>query len=449
MVEASGYSTAIAKARCIVIHAQLDSDSHEVHVDQRSATEKLEEAVGLSEAISVDIVQARLFHVKKRTPRTLLGSGQVSELSHLIKDEQIELAIVNASLSPTQQRNLERAWKCKVIDRTALILEIFGERAQTAEGKLQVELASLNYQKSRLVRSWTHLERQRGGVGFMGGPGESQLETDRRLIANRITQIKQRLHSVVRTRALHRKPRQDAPFPLVALVGYTNAGKSTLFNRLTGAKVMQADQLFATLDPTIRAIRLPSGQQALISDTVGFISDLPHELVAAFRATLEEVAEADLLLHVRDASHPQSEAQALDVYQVLEELLDQDEDQQRPVIEVMNKCDQIEAPEDVSSDAPPLHYVSALTGEGCQDLLEIIDQTLQHHQTVHREYHLPVSAGKAMAWLHAHGFASDQRMIDDSTMACNVSLRPTDAAAFERSFAEDILKARHTSATPS
>ncbi|MDE3038807.1 MAG: GTPase HflX, partial [Pseudomonadota bacterium] len=320
----------------------------------------LEEAIGLAHAIDLEVADTAIVPLDKPTSATFIGSGKVEELKGRIAAADIQLAVINYTLSPVQQRNLETAWGCKVIDRTALILEIFGARAATHEGKLQVELAALEYQKGRLVRSWTHLERQRGGFGFLGGPGESQIEIDRRLIRDRIAKIKKQLEQVTRTRALHRKTRRDVPYPVVALVGYTNAGKSTLFNRLTGAQVLSMDKLFATLDPTMRAITLPGGGKAILSDTVGFVSDLPTELVAAFRATLEEVLEADILLHVRDISHPDSAAQKRDVEDVLKKLFGKAPDN---VIEVCNKIDKVQH---VTGSGI---FISAATGAGVDALL--------------------------------------------------------------------------------
>ena len=321
-----GWSKDNDRTPCLVVHPHLKQERGAL----RSPEARLEECVGLALAIHVDVVHSEVVNIARPKPATLFGQGVVESLATAIgrvdktKDEwdegDIGLAIVDAALSPIQQRNLEKAWNCKVIDRTGLILEIFGERARTAEGTLQVELAALTYQRSRLVRSWTHLERQRGGLGFIGGPGESQIEIDRRLIDERIVRLKKDLNDVRRTRELHRKSRRNTPYPVVALVGYTNAGKSTLFNRLTKAKVFAEDLLFATLDPTMRSITLPSGRDIILSDTVGFISELPHELVAAFHATLEEVHEADVILHVRDASHPDTEAQRTDVLNVLKTL---------------------------------------------------------------------------------------------------------------------------------
>ncbi|MBN8531689.1 MAG: GTPase HflX, partial [Alphaproteobacteria bacterium] len=323
-------------AKAIVLHPSLKRPKSAEGL--RSPEAKLEEAVGLAAAIELDVVAARVVPIDRIRPATLMGEGKVEEIAALVAEYEAVLAIVDGSLSPIQQRNLEKAWKCKVIDRTALILEIFGARARTREGMLQVELAALDYQKSRLVRSWTHLERQRGGFGFLGGPGESQIEIDRRLISDQIAKIKLQLETVKRTRELHRKKRRAVPFPVVALVGYTNAGKSTLFNRLTGAGVFAENLLFATLDPTLRQVKLPSGRQVILSDTVGFISDLPTQLVAAFRATLEEVVEARLLLHVRDIASPCTEAEKRDVENVLTEM-GLKERLEGDVIEVWNKCD--------------------------------------------------------------------------------------------------------------
>ncbi|MBV9542097.1 MAG: GTPase HflX, partial [Alphaproteobacteria bacterium] len=291
-----------------VIHVEPKARAAGARAD-RDAEARLAEAVGLTAAIGLQVIETFIVPLVRPTPATLIGSGKVDEIGTATKSLEPTVVIVNAHLSPVQQRNLEKAWSTKVLDRTALILEIFGERARTHEGRLQVELAHLNYQRSRLVRSWTHLERQRGGFGFLGGPGETQIESDRRLIGERIVRIKKELETVKRTRGLQRQARKRVPYPVIALVGYTNAGKSTLFNALTGASVDARDQLFATLDPTMRGLRLPSGRRAILSDTVGFVSELPHELVEAFRATLEEVAEADVILHVRDAAHPDSAAQ--------------------------------------------------------------------------------------------------------------------------------------------
>jgi GTPase len=331
-----------------------------------------------------------------------------------------------------QQRNLERAWSCKVIDRTGLILDIFGERAATKEGALQVELAHLEYQRSRLVRSWTHLERQRGGFGFLGGPGETQIEADRRLIGDRITRLKKDLEQVRRTRGLHRFARRRVPFPVVALVGYTNAGKSTLFNALTGAEVAARDQLFATLDPTMRGLRLPSGRRAILSDTVGFISDLPHELIAAFRATLEEVAEADVILHVRDAAHPDSAAQRADVVAVLEDMVADgalDADWPTRTIEVLNKADLMGGVAQVPQ-RPGAVALSAMTGEGLPELKSAIDQRIAAGMEL-ADYAIPSEDGARLAWLYQHGEVVNRRDAD-AAVHVTVRLLPADRARFER-----------------
>ncbi len=400
----------------------------------RSPDSVLDEAVGLARAIDLEVVHAETVRVMQPRPATLLGSGMVATFKELIEAQRITLTIVDSPLSPVQQRNLERAWNCKVIDRTGLILEIFGERARTREGQLQVELAALSYQRSRLVRSWTHLERQRGGFGFLGGPGESQLEMDRRLIGDRIIRIKRDLEEVKRTRSLHRKARQRVPYPVVALVGYTNAGKSTLFNRLTRATVMAKDLLFATLDPTMRAVTLPSGRSIILSDTVGFISDLPTDLVAAFRATLEEVAEADLILHVRDISHPDSAAQARDVEAVLRDLGLAAQVDSGQAVEALNKIDLL-SPEarqvldeqlQRSKDQLP---ISAATGEGVDALLAEIDRRLAAARRV-MDYRLPHADGAAIAWLYAHGEVLERRDDEDSAYV-RVRLDPADVSRFE------------------
>ncbi|MCS6891858.1 MAG: GTPase HflX [Rhodovarius sp.] len=366
----------------------------------RAAEARLAEAVGLAASIGVTIVHTAIHPLRERRPSTLLGEGQVAAIRQALAEQNVTLAVVDAALTPVQQRNLERAWGVKVIDRVGLILEIFGERARTREGALQVELAHLSYQRTRLVRSWTHLERQRGGFGFLGGPGESQIEIDRRLIDERIVRIKRELEQVRRTRGLHRRARERVPYPIVALVGYTNAGKSTLFNALTGAGVLAEDQLFATLDPTMRQIRLPSGRTAILSDTVGFISELPTQLVEAFRATLEEVAAADIILHVRDAAHPDSAAQKADVLKVLSEMAEGpdatlDEDWPSRVLEVLNKCDLL------GEEKPAGLCISALTGEGLPALLAAIDERLAAGQEV-VAYRIPAADGARIAWLHRH-----------------------------------------------
>jgi GTP-binding protein HflX len=372
-----------------------------------SIKDRLAEAVGLARAIELDVAAAEIVPLPQPHPSTLFGSGKVAEIADLVAEREAGLAIVDHAVSPVQQRNLEKAWACKVLDRTGLILEIFGERAATREGCLQVELAHLTYQKSRLVRTWTHLERQRGGFGFLGGPGEAQIETDRRLIEERIAAIRKELAVVVKTRALHRAGRKRVPFPVVAIVGYTNAGKSTLFNRLTGAAVSARDQVFQTLDPTMRELKLPSGRRTILSDTVGFISDLPTALVAAFRATLEEVVEADLVLHVRDISHPEAEAQRRDVEAVLADLGVIVDAASSPVLEVWNKVDRLTAAQRAETGRASARNerrpvpISAQTGEGIETLRQQIDARLGANDEIHTVA-IPAGEGRLLSWLHAN-----------------------------------------------
>jgi len=366
----------------------------------------------LARAINLNVVLSQSVPLKKIKPATLFGKGKVSEIGDLIHANDIGLAIIDHAISPVQQQNLETAWNCKVLDRTALILEIFGERAQTKEGRLQVELAHLNYQKGRLVRSWTHLERQRGGLGFVGGPGETQIEADRRMIAERINRLEKELEKVRRTRSLHRAKRKKVPHPVVALVGYTNAGKSTLFNKLTGANVLVKDQLFATLDPTMRQLDLPMGTKVILSDTVGFVSNLPTHLVAAFRATLEEVLEADLIIHVRDIADADSAAQAYDVLSILDQL-GLDAERQSRIIEVLNKIDLLDpdalaaikstrsdkSHDDTRAIVTDPVLVSSLTGEGMEDLRQIIESLISSSDNV-VDIHLPLDKLSRLGWIY-------------------------------------------------
>jgi GTP-binding protein HflX len=382
---------------------------------------------------------AQVVPIGRPRPSTLLGSGKVTEIATLVAEQEAGLVIVDHAVTPIQQRNLEKAWDCKVLDRTGLILEIFGERALTREGRLQVELAHLNYQKSRLVRSWTHLERQRGGFGFMGGPGEAQIETDRRLISERIVKLERELEGVKRTRALHRASRKRVPYPIVALVGYTNAGKSTLFNRLTQATVLSADMLFATLDPTLRAVDLPHGTRMILSDTVGFISDLPTMLVAAFRATLEEVIAADLIVHVRDVSHGDTEAQQKDVEKVLRELGIEAEDPR--LVEVWNKIDRIDAAErerveNLAQRQPAARrpaLVSAVTGEGVDRLIDAIETRLAQARIV-MALDLDVADGAGASWLYRNVEVLDKTVTDDGRLAMTVRVDPAKVAQVRAKF---------------
>jgi GTPase len=406
---------------------------------ERAPAARLEEAVGLARAIDLEVVESGLAPLNEVRPSTYLGKGKVDELAGIAKGHEVEIVVMDCALSPVQQRNLEKAWGAKVLDRTGLILEIFGRRARTREGSLQVEHAHLTYQKSRLVRSWTHLERQRGGFGFLGGPGETQLEADRRMIEERIAKIERELEGVKKTRKLHRDSRKRVPYPIVALVGYTNAGKSTLFNRLTRADVVAADMLFATLDPTLRAITLPHGAKAILSDTVGFISELPTMLVAAFRATLEEVIEADVILHVRDATHEDTAAQAHDVEEVLR-ALDIDPNDNGRLIEVWNKIDRLtpdartqmeNVAERRGENRPAL--VSALTGEGLDALLGMIEARLALRRVV-LDVVLDPADGAGVSWLHRNSEVMAKAMREDGRLGMTVRADATNAERIRGKF---------------
>ena len=399
---------------------------------------RLEEAAGLALALDLEVRETLVVNLRQLTPATLFGKGKVEEIRILVEAEELDVVVIDDALTPVQQRNLEKAWSAKVIDRTGLILEIFARRARTREGRLQVELARLTYERSRLVRTWTHLERQRGGFGVMGGPGETQIETDRRLIAEKIGKLKRDLSEVRRTRTLQRAARKRRPYPTVALVGYTNAGKSTLFNRLTASEVVAEDMLFATLDPTLRMLKLPDGRPAILSDTVGFISDLPHELVESFRATLEEVREADVILHVRDIASDESEAQAGDVRTVLERLgVDLEE---RRVVEVWNKADLLdpETRQELAGDArrahPPAQLLSAVTGEGCDALLSAVAGLVDDAPPVAAR--VPPGDGAAIAWLYRHGRVTQRTSDAEGAVTLSVRLSPQALGQFEQMFPE-------------
>ncbi len=442
------FTTKIAQTRAFVVVPVLperyalvtDQDESERPKYRRSDEARLEEAAGLARAIDLNIIDSFLVQTAQPRPATLLGSGKVEEIAERIEQQEIELVIVDHPLTPVQQRNLEREWKVKVIDRTGLILEIFGRRAQTREGSLQVELAHLNYQKGRLVRSWTHLERQRGGGGFMGGPGETQIEADRRMLQEKILRIRRELDTVVRTRQLHRSKRRKVPHPVVALVGYTNAGKSTLFNRLTGADVLAEDMLFATLDPTLRRLRLPHGDLVILSDTVGFISNLPHHLVAAFKATLEEVVEADLILHVRDMSDPDNAAQAEDVEAILAGLGIKKGDER--VIEVWNKIDRLSASmqdsaENLSSgsheNVRPVP-LSALTGQGTKELLALVESRISGAMEKLQVSLRPGQFG-LIDWIYRHGSNVRRQDEEDGTVIINADMTAGSAQKFRDKYA--------------
>jgi len=422
--------------RAYVLHPEIKSVRH-----RRLPEHALAEAVSLADAMpELEVVGAEVVRLPKVQPGLLFGTGKIDELKERFRGLHVDLVLVDGPVTPVQQRNLEREWGVKLLDRTGLILEIFADRARTREGVLQVELAALSYQRTRLVRAWTHLERQRGGLGFVGGPGETQIEADRRAIDEEVVKIRRQLSKVVKTRELHRAARRKVPFPVVALVGYTNAGKSTLFNRMTGAEVLAKDMLFATLDPTMRGVTLPSGKKVILSDTVGFISDLPTQLVAAFRATLEEVLEADLILHVRDIAHPETEEQAADVGEILESL---GVDEDVPMFEVWNKIDLLSS--DIrdallvqDARTPGIHAVSAVTGLGLDALLAAISAALDDERSF-TDIVLPFSAGRARAWLHDQGVVEAEEMDDEGyRLHVRWSARQRAAyAAIDPAFADD------------
>ena len=405
----AGHDTRAEATLAYVLHADVKSAR-----SRRLPENGLAEATALASALpGLEVVGAEVVRLAKPLPGTLFGTGKVAELKERMTALDVGLVLIDGPVTPVQQRNLEEAWGVKLLDRTGLILEIFADRAGTREGVLQVELAALSYQRTRLVRAWTHLERQRGGYGFVGGPGETQLESDRRAIDDQVVRIKRQLEKVVKTRALHRASRRKVPFPLVALVGYTNAGKSTLFNRITGAEVLVKDMLFATLDPTMRGMELPDGRKVILSDTVGFISDLPTQLVAAFRATLEEVLEADLILHVRDISHPESAEQAADVAEILTSLGVKAE---TPQIEVWNKLDLVDdtaraALQAQADKSDRIFALSAVTGQGVPDLLAAVSDAFELTRT-EAALSLDFSQGRAHAWLHAEGVVEDESLTD-------------------------------------
>jgi GTPase len=423
-----GDATAKGPMRALVLHPDIKSDR-----DRRDPGPALDEAVALAAALpDLEVAEAQVVRLPKAQPGLLFGSGKIAELKARIAELEVGLVLIDGPVTPVQQRNLEKEWGVKLLDRTGLILEIFADRAATREGVLQVELAALSYQRTRLVRAWTHLERQRGGLGFVGGPGETQIEADRRAIDEAVTRIRRQLAKVVKTRELHRKARKKVPYPVVALVGYTNAGKSTLFNHLTGAEVMAKDMLFATLDPTMRAVALPDGTDVILSDTVGFISDLPTQLVAAFRATLEEVLDADLIVHVRDISHAETEEQAGDVRAILRDL---GVAETAPMIEVWNKMDRLapetaEALRAMAERREGVFAVSALTGEGLPEMLSAVGETLSPPR--HRaEVVLPHGDGRRRAWLFAQGVVEGEAAGEGETRL-TVQWTDRQAQAFRR-----------------
>ena len=425
------FSTEVPQESALVIHAVLPKGNR----DEDYLAERLEEAAGLAQAINLKVLDVYSVNVSKISPANLLSKGIIENIAKQVEEEEPDVVIMDATLSPVQQRNLERAFNAKVIDRTGLILEIFGDRAQTKEGRIQVDLALLEYQKSRLVRAWTHLERQRGSTGFVGGPGETQIELDRRMIGDRITKLKKELQEVRRTRGLAKATREKVPFPVVALVGYTNAGKSTLFNKLTGANVYAEDLPFATLDPTMRKLKLKGGQEIILSDTVGFISDLPTHLVESFRATLEQVAEADIILHVRDVSRADHERQAEDVIEILESLGIEYETDGR-ILELWNKIDKLDTDEhaEVSRKAKfseRICPISALTGQGLAELFEDISVLLSLDH-VEKEISLPITDGKALAWLYENADII-KRKDDDHTIHLKVVISDSKLKKYEQS----------------